>query len=336
MHQENIEEENIYTLVEQAMQAAAAGNYTIAEQLLLRSYGTLEAQLLHNAELRARVLHLLANSYRNRGMFKMSRAFYERARTALEKESFAAPPLALCEDIYIQALCENDLDLALRSQQDLCQSLQKCGCHPSASRLQNLLRLCALYWSGGKYYEAELCLKEYIQLARDRNKLSKQETVSLLCSLALLSLRTGKLEEAESLYKEALYAGTELQVMNHSEQAEMLSQLGVVLCSQDKHTEAKANCRRAFDLNERARVPVDNISIHFRAIADVYCQRGCLEEASRYCSAALDAFEFGSKSQNNEPAERLLVTLRRLGLSNDADLLNSEKDKIKAGLTADC
>lgn len=318
-------EENVYTLVEQAMKAANAKNYLLAEQLLLRSYGTLDVRVLHNAEMRFRVLHLLANSYRDSGKLKVARQFYEKAKCILEEEHFAAAPLALCEDVYIQALCEGDLELALRSQQDLSSSLHRFGVQPVGTRLRNLLRLTALYWQKLKYYDAEHCLSEYIQLAVAHGKLSKRENVMQLGSLALLSFRSDKLTEAEELYKEALYLGNELQVFNHVEQAELLNQLGNALCAENKPDEAQSNCQRASKLREQqSHAGDESISGHFRAIADVYCNKGCMDEASRYCSAALDVFEFGCKTQSDNRIDMLALLLRRLGLYDDAELLTHQ------------
>ncbi len=328
--------ESVYTLVEQAMQAASSGNLSLAEKLLLRSYGTLEAEVLHNAEMRARVLHLLANSYRDQGKLEVARGFYQKARASMEKESLSIAPLALCEDSYVQSLYEGDLELALRSQQDLCASMQKCNFQASTSRLKNLLRLCALCWTHGKYFEAERCLNEYLQLGRQFNKITREHSIMLLCSLALLSLRTGKLEQAESLYKEALYAGNELQIMSCSQQAEMLKQLGIVLCMQDRHAEAQRNCIRASELNEEQKFAEESIVNHFRAIADVYCGRGCMDDASRYCAAALDVYEFGFEKNKNSSVDKLILIFRRLGLYDDAEILEQRealifKQKVNAG-----
>jgi tetratricopeptide (TPR) repeat protein len=308
--------DDVAGLIELATQEAASGNHDHAEQLLLRSYGFLESQKQHADELKARVFHLLANSYRDRGKLHTARDFYEKASQVVE-ETLLHSSLTFFDDMYIQALCEGDHDLALRSQQDLGKILSASASKPQESTLRNLLRLAAIFWARSDYENADRVLREYLQQLLEFSAGATPEYVSALGYLGLIAFRMGRPQEAKSLYKEALALAEKLGNVQKEALAEMLNQLGVVLCSQYKHQEAQENCARAEELKM---LPDDDTSSRLRSIADVYCARDCFAEASEYCHAAVDVVEMGAGSTQKES---FCVILRRLGLFEDAEVLAS-------------
>lgn len=307
-------DDNYYGLIEKAMQAASSGNYSMAEQLLLQSYGSIETEAHHINEVRGKVFHLLANSYRDRGKLHVSREFYEKARKELQQE-YKVVPLALFDDMYVQALYERDFAFALSAQKELHMILSSSGCHPTGLRLKNLLRLTAITWVLSNYEDAEAFLKEYLQLSEQSDKFSKRDMAQTLMSLGLLAFRNGNLQEAESLYKKAWALSEEFELFSEQEHSELLRQLGMALCGQQKHEEAQSVCARSVNTKENASL-ANNQSEQFREIADVYCAKGCFSEAARYCAAALDASELGSYARDK--SESIAHILRRLNLCDDA------------------
>lgn len=313
------EEENTYGLIEQALQAARSGNCALSEQLLLRSYGLLETELIHNAELRGRVFHLLANNYRDRGKLGVSHEFYDKACDVLKKESHLSMPLSLYDDMYIQALSESDYDLALRSQIDLNKVLSSGQYSSNKQLLKNLLRLVAVYWVKRNYSNAEMFLNQYVQFSEDSYKLNAGQNASLKAILGLFAFRLDRPAQAESLYLEAL----ENEQLGVQEKAETLNQLGFVRCSLGKIEEARPGCKEAINLREKSLCNNDTAS-EFRYIADVYCQRDCQDEASNYCRAALETYEMGRLDKADENS--LALILRRLGLLDDAAIIDMRRN----------
>ena len=238
--------------------------------------------------------------------------YYEKARQIFAGEALSEPPFAFYQDMYSQALRENDLDLALNLQQDLWNLLQKSICPPPATRLNNLLRLAALYWTEADYQNADRYLKEYLQLSVVVSARATHEQISVLSYLGLLAFRMNKLEEAESLYKQSLAFSETCPDISNTEQSELLSQLGLVLCSQDRNMEAQTGCLKAEELRGQ---PGNDPDDQFRSIASVYCARHCFSEAAKYCRSALDIIEMGCAAGKSET---LAVILRRLGLADDA------------------
>ena len=315
-------EENVYSLIEDAMKEANSGNTVLAEQLLMRSYGSLESQRQQCNELRSRVFHLLANSYRDSGKLKVARDFYEKARQLFQDESLVPVPLAFFDDVYIQALREDDSELALLSQLDLYKVLQNPSCQPLKLRLRNLRRLVALTWAQSKYDKAEKYLREYLDLAVDGSVVGSPEQMTMLCHLGLIEFRLGKFAEAEAVYRQALMLSENLGSASEAEQAELLSELGLALCKQGKHDEAQVGCKKASDLREQS---ADSTAKKFHEIADFYCEKKCFDEATKFCSGALDVAETGCGCGTNDS---LLAILRRLGLSDDAIVLRTSTSTI--------
>lgn len=307
-------ENNIDNLIELAEQEASAGNLAECEQFLLRSYQKLEDDKHHCGELRARVLRLLANCYRGSGNLNMARDHYEKACQVAAAENLL-PAVSLNDDMYIFGLVQNDYAYALQAQVDLWQSLEKSGGAMLEAKLRNLLRMAALYWLQADYINADKHLREYLQLVVDAREAPAQAYVSVLGYLGLIAFRLENHAEAEALYKEALAL---LGDITDNEQAELLKQLGLVLCSQNRNREAQLKCRKAEALRTEAG---DEISNQLRSIADVYCSKNCFDEAYKYCRAALDVVELGSAAEKNEA---LALILRRFGLSQDAAMLKKQ------------
>ncbi len=319
-----IHDGSVQSLIEQAAKAANSGNYALAEQFLLESSGTLQTDMLVNTELRARVYHLLANSYRDRGKLAVSREFYDKANQVFEREGYDSRPPTFFDDLYIQALWEETFDLALVAQRDLYKVLRDCSYQPFKAIARNLLRLTAIYWMQSDYPEANKYYSEYMQTAKDAGRLGTNEFVSVLCSLGLMAFRMGDSAQAESLYKRALSIAQDLQITSEKEQARILNQLGMALCEQDKHSEGQKQCKKASELRERGNSSASDTGSQFQAIADVYCSKGCLDEASKYCGAALEVFEMGCQKGRETKTESLLLIFRRLGLLDDAVILEGK------------
>lgn len=310
-------EESIYGLIERAMEASRAGDYLMAEQLLFQSYDCLDTESHHNANLRGKVFHLLANSYRNRGKFSLAKEFYKKAKDAVQNEPGTAS-LSLLDDLYIESLFDKDLELALASQTELREFLQNSNYHSLKIALRNFQRLAAIYWKQLQYDEAEKYLKEFFNLAEQHNQLEKRERFYTIFSLAILAYRLGKFAEAEGLYKTALREADELvSIISEDEKAELLNQLGLALCNQGKNAEAQEGCKLSAEIRERSGASA-NISGSLRSIADVYCEKTCFAEASRYCQAAMDTFELGGQDSGEES---MILILKRLGLFDDAAIL---------------
>jgi tetratricopeptide (TPR) repeat protein len=315
------DESNLESLIELAVKESGAGNHLQAGELLQRSYEIVESQKQHCLELRAKVLHLLANNCRDSGNLEQARQFYDKAARIFSTESFALQSMAFYDDLYIQALKQGDYNLALGAQLDLWKVLQEADGQLLKSKLRNVLRLAALCWTQSDYANADRHLREYLQLLVDVNDAPSNEYVSVLGYLGLIAFRQERLQEAESLYKEALVL---LGNITDNEQAELLKQLGVVLCSQERHSEARVGCRKAEEIRREA---LDQTSEELRNIGGVYCAKNCFEEASKYCRAALDLVEMGCGA---DACLALAVILRRLGLVDDADLLSGRTGSTQA------
>jgi tetratricopeptide (TPR) repeat protein len=303
------------------MQEASAGNYVLAEQLLFRSYGSLQTEQKQNAELRGKVFQLLANTYRNRGKLKVAREFYEKAREVLHRER-ATVSISLLDDMYSEALSEGDFDLALSLQKELYQ-LSQSGAYSLDVRRQNLLKLAALSWRRLDYNEAEYFINNYLELSKESPKFSSREFISMTYVLGLLAFRMGKFEEAEKRYRVGITMAESLGIITDAERAEILNQMGLALCEQGKHEEAQKGCKIARNIREKLLGNYDDISEQLRSIADVYCSKNCFDEASRYCEAALEVFEKGWSAQAADDVE-MSHLFRRLGLFDDAKLITKQ------------
>lgn len=313
------DQENVYNLIETAMQEASAGNYVYAEQILLQSYVNLQNDLRHNSELRGQVFHLLANNYRDRGKLKVARDFYEKALQVFDSQN-ANVPVSLFEDMYYMALREGDFETALQLQKDLYIILQKADWHPHELSLKTLLRLSAISWQQLNYRSAQVYLKKYLELSQATTKIGSREFVSMNYILGLLSLKAGESKDAEDIYRTAISMSKNAGIITDVEEAEMLNQLGMALCGAGKHVEAQAACKRAGEIRDKLIGYSEDIGNQFRCIASCYCSKDNFEQASVFCLEALEVFEKGAVQSNCGFMSHIM---RRLGLFDDAKVVDS-------------
>lgn len=301
--------DNSYELIEESIDARHHGDLLRSVELLLRSYKLLEADLGRRLELKARIFHLLANSYRDLGNLDLSYDFYERAWKLANDNGFQLD-YSFYEDSYIQSVCQPKWELGLEIQQDLRSRLRRDNAHNTKMRLKNLLRLTALYWLRANYYEAERTLEEYVELLTREGNTTK----SPLAVQALFALHLNKLDAAQEMYERILAEND----LSDEDKTEVLRQLGYVFCTKGNLDEGQLRCRQANLLNGDFRVESE-LSDQFRAIAQVYCQKKCSAEAMKFCQAGIECFEVGHLGKADDQSMRLIF--KRLGLTEDLSLL---------------
>lgn len=294
-----LNDDNACGVIERTRTHTGSRDQKLAEQIFLAGFEEIEEDIHRKTLLQGKTLHLLANNYRDRGQFEESRELYTKAGENL-KDASPDEIRVLFEDMYLQALCEEDYEAALKSQLDIYQLLSRCRYQAIEIRLQNLLRLACVYWKLTHYSEAEEYIKEYLRLAGDSRHLNKGAWIVLLYSQGFLCFRMNKLKEAETLYKMALYLDEETRTLGNEQKAEILGQLGVILCRLGKRGEARAGCCIE---SAQIREACENLAAtpsQFRSIAESYCISGRYEEAASFCSTANDIFEKGLGVNDND------------------------------------
>jgi hypothetical protein len=301
--------ESVYELIEESIEARQHGESLRSAELLLRSFQLVESDLDRKAELKAKLFHLLANSYCDLRKLDLASDFYGKA-WMLAKANQLQLDLSFYEDTYIQSLRQTHWKLGIEIQKDLRCRFRQRAFLPANLRLKNLLRLTALHWLNGNYYEAERSLKEYVEQMIEESSSARDK----LAVLGLFALHLNKLNEAKEIYEEILSDSN----ISNDDKTEVLRQLGYLLCMEGNSDEGQLRCRQANLLNGDFHVESE-LSEQFRAIAQVYCQKKCSSEAMKFCQAGIESFEVGHLGKADQQSMKLIF--KRLGLTEDLSLL---------------
>jgi predicted TPR repeat methyltransferase len=131
-------------------------------------------------------------------------------------------------------------------------------------KVEETLSIALQHHRAGRFKEAEYCYRQVL--------VSVPHDVDVLCNLGAVLMSQGRLDEAESLLREAISLDRDHAISNYN--------LGNVLKKQGKIEEAKDRYLRAIDTDR------SHAGAHFN-IGNIYMEEGRVDEALSYFSNAI-------------------------------------------------
>ncbi|WP_013325063.1 tetratricopeptide repeat protein [Gloeothece verrucosa] len=153
----------------------------------------------------------------------------------------------------------------------------------------SLNQLALLYYSQGRYEQAEPLYKQALELRKRLLGDNHPDVASSLNNLAGLYYSQGRYEQAEPLYKQALELRKRLLGDNHPDVASSLNNLAGLYSSQGRYEEAEPLYKQALEL--RKRLLGDNhpdVASSLNNLAGLYSSQGRYEEAEPLYKQALE------------------------------------------------
>ncbi len=188
--------------------------------------------------------------------------------------------------------------------------------HPAYAASLNNLSL--IFYSQGKYFEAELLFRRCLKIDKKAAGEENQEYASHLSNLALALIAQGKYHEAEKLYRQVTQIDEKTIGKRHPESATGLNNLAGVLQAQDKYHEAEELYRQTIEI-----IGSDspNYASALNNLAGVLYDQGKFSGAEELCRNAIgiDEETIGNKHPSYAiDLNNLSSVLRKQGRLDDA------------------
>lgn len=169
----------------------------------------------------------------------------------------------------------------------------------------------SLYWSQGKYTEAEPIFQRALTIREKALGSEHPDVAAILNNLAVLFWNQGKYPEAESFHKRTIAIKEKTLSPDHPELAQSLNNLANLYRDQGKYKDAEMLYKRALEIRKKSlghehpdtAQSLNNLAILYRA-------QGKYAEAEPLYKQALEIFE---KIYNPDHPD-VAVTLNNLGL----------------------
>jgi len=150
--------------------------------------------------------------------------------------------------------------------------------HPDVAASLN--NLAFLYYSQGKYAEAEPLYRQALEIMEKVFEPNHSKVATFLNNLALLYYSQGKYTEAEPLYRQAIELREKILRPDHPDIATSLNNLALLYHSQGKYAEAEPLYRQALEIMEKVFGPDhSNVAIYLNNLAETYYSQGKYAEA---------------------------------------------------------
>lgn len=242
--------------------------------------------ILQRQELRSRLLHDLANGYRDKDQFEEADKLYKKALATREELGVKdGRAMRALRDYATSLILQGRLSEAFESEKQALAIAKSYAEIHSFEVNRSYSRLAAIAFADSDYVRAEryyrLCLA-----ARERTLDANDPHLRpLLVDVGSICYHRKKFSEAEQYFRRALaLPGEEAD----AEQIALRNNIGLSMCAQGKQSGARKLCQRSAEL----RMSLDSTDDStFNDLSDVYCERDQFAEARPLCETALAARE---------------------------------------------
>jgi tetratricopeptide (TPR) repeat protein len=265
--------------VSQSLLAYERGEYEQAQASLEKNLATLNADLNHSDSVKADLLHVLANVYRERDEYEKAEVLYRQAIALKELTQSHSNGLArLYRDWASALIMQNDFREALSAEGSALSIVEaNAGVHRFEVQ-RSLCRLAAIAHTERNYTKA---YEYYARLADERKNSSSDDSIrALYADFGSICYHLKKYDEAERYWSLALSVGSK----DDDESNALRNDLGLALCAQQKHEQAQPHCRLSAERRHYDKTGA--IPDRINDIADVYCEKGEFAQARPLCEAA--------------------------------------------------
>ncbi|MEZ4486693.1 MAG: tetratricopeptide repeat protein [Cyanobacteriota/Melainabacteria group bacterium] len=279
----------------------------------------------------------LGNLYRFQGFYDQAGKHLMNAVDILREHvgsssGFLEQTLLLVSGFYSEC---GEFDTAMSLKEESLQiQIERFGrTNPDLAWMMSDIAILCL--ANADYLKAAELLEESLALLSKSPENADMQNMDLVAFLGFSYYMLGRFDEAESIYRTILAFKEESEADLNLEMADLLNELGVLLCSQGKHFEAQKFCRRASSVRDEFKAISKGTPSTLIGLADVYCERGKFEQAGSFCKQALMFRRTGSDSEENSSIlllERYSYLLKRFGRQMEAHMV----DKRISGLREVC
>ena len=267
------------------------GDTLTAFDILTDGANRLQNELADQPEVRASLLLVMAQSYRNLGDYESARNVSAQALELREK-TLPRPHGDLAESLADLAETYSYLEDQVKAESLFVEALamQRVLYEEEHPDLATTLDLYAdVLFEQGEYLEAETLYVEALDIRRNLFGQNHQDVATSINSVATIYYYLGRYEEAEPLFKEALAIRREVLDPRHPDIASSLNNLAIIVSSLGNHEEAEPLYREA--LEHRREVFGDDhprISTNINNLATVLANLGKFDEAEELLLEAID------------------------------------------------
>ncbi len=225
----------------------------------------------------------------DQGEFQAAQASFEEARALLVALPDASPAdlATTLDNLAVARFYQGDFEAAEDLQREAVAVRRRDG-EPTAELARDLHNLASTLQSRGKHAEAELVLRESLDLRRKLLGDEHPDIAASLNNLAWLLHDKQRLEEAEPLYREALAIQRKVYGREHPAIAATLNNLGVLLDRRHLLADSEPLLREALAMRvELLGVEHPDVGTSSQTLGALLAQKGDLVEAERLYRQAL-------------------------------------------------
>jgi eukaryotic-like serine/threonine-protein kinase len=296
----------------------ARGNSVTAREILDKASAEIGTGLAHDAEAQAQMLHVMASTYLNLGLFGRARELAERALSARERTLGAEHPDTLASRAQLGWILDrqgHDEDAEPLERKVLEQERRVLG--PQAPlTLETLDHLSVIDENEGHYQEAENFARQVMSSAG--RVLGPQSSLALSAAnhFARALWFEARYEEAEQQYRRLLQLDRQVFGPDHPQTLAAMISLAVAVAALHRVTEAERLYREVLSAQQRVLGPEHQYTLlTMENLAALLTDEGHLTEGERLHREVL---AIRTRTLGNEHPETLTAQL------NLADVLLKE------------
>jgi tetratricopeptide (TPR) repeat protein/tRNA A-37 threonylcarbamoyl transferase component Bud32 len=286
--------------------AVARGAALTAQDLLDQGTARLHGVTRLAPEVRARLLHTVAETYTALGHYERALAPAEEALAARRGEDASIDGAESLDQVGNILRLQAELVRAeplLREALDQRRALLP---NDDPATIESIAHLAALESAKGRFKEANVLFAEAVEAARRRFGDESAETAHYLDSHAGNLDDMGLRNEALPLYRRALAIRERILGPDDAEVATTLVSLGVHLAGSGRYDEAAALLQRALAIRATIYGAAHPLVAYARiALAGVYADQARLDEAEQLVQQALASLRTGLLSDHPKVSEAL-------------------------------
>jgi serine/threonine protein kinase len=321
-------------MFKQSNPSEARGNTVTAREILDKASKEIDAGLTNDPELQAQMMYVMADVYRDLGLYSHSQQLAQQALGIQERVLGPENPQTLKSASLMALTIENQGRYAEseKLQQATLDSRRRTlgADHPdtltSASRVANVLE------EEGKYPEAEKLDRETLELRRRVLGTDNPDTLKSISSLARLLDSEGKYPEAEKLDREALEIQTRVLGPDDPDTCLTVVYLATDLQDQAHYAEAKPLLEQALASQLRTLGPEHPMTLSTQDdLAILLTSLGQYQEAERLYRLTL---EIERRVQGPEHPDTLVVMIDLASVLRKEGRLAEAEKMLRETLTA--
>ncbi|HEY9788680.1 MAG TPA: tetratricopeptide repeat protein [Candidatus Obscuribacterales bacterium] len=297
----------------EGIRAYEIGSYDKANHVFAGTVKQITHQIDDCDETLSELLHIYANVKREMNELTEAMQLYERALKVLRlcRAEDDATTASIYKDMALCQCLAGEFRPAVDTEKKVLAICDRVSGRHSEQSCLALIRLISLCWILDDTASACLYLEQYINHVKKHATKFGANLVDALSMLGRCYFKNGRYWDAELTLQEALKQCPDHHISD-VQRAAIGNRLGLALCAQGKHEEARPICLQSASTREGCCHHNQATSATLNDVADVYCAKSDFQQARVYCELAeeeRDGVPSGDLQENLATYARLLKEL---------------------------